>query len=75
MENQTCCFTGHRNIPKDEYSAVKKHLEEELKKLIHQGVKYFGAGRALGFDTIAATTVLELKQYFTDIKTHLSSAL
>jgi hypothetical protein len=44
MENQTCCFTGHRNIPKDEYSAVKKHLEEELKKLIHQGVKYFGAG-------------------------------
>jgi Uncharacterized protein conserved in bacteria len=68
MKNQTCCFTGHRKIQKSEIKEIQKSLEKELIKLISQGVKYFGAGGALGFDTLAAQTVLKLKKKFPQIK-------
>jgi hypothetical protein len=42
MKNQTCCFTGHRKIPKNEISKIKKRLGIEVKHLINQGIKYFG---------------------------------
>ena len=35
---------------------------------IEQGYRYFGAGGALGFDTLAAQTVLELKSEYPEIK-------
>ena len=44
MKTQTCCFTGHRKIPESEYHNIQKRLEEEVAKLIRQGVRYFGAG-------------------------------
>ena len=34
---------------------------------IEQGYRYFGAGGALGFDTLAAQTVLELRSEYPDI--------
>ena len=48
MKNQTCCFTGHRRIPESEHANIQKLLESEITNLIHQGVRYFGAGGALG---------------------------
>ena len=36
--------------------------------MIAEGYLYFGAGGALGFDTIAAQTVLKLKNKYPDIK-------
>ena len=36
--------------------------------LIHQGYLYFGAGGALGFDTLAEKAVLELKKNYPQIK-------
>ena len=35
---------------------------------IEQGYQYFGAGGALGFDTLAAQTVLNLKKWYPCIK-------
>ena len=35
---------------------------------IEQGYRYFGAGGALGFDTLAAQTVLRMKQTYPQIK-------
>ena len=35
---------------------------------IEQGYRYFGTGGALGFDTLAAQTVLELKSKYPEIK-------
>jgi uncharacterized phage-like protein YoqJ len=61
MNDQTCCFTGHRNIPVEDRAALEQRLEEEIINLIHQGVRYFGAGGALGFDTMAALAVLRLR--------------
>ena len=62
MKNQTCCFTGHRDLPLQKLPYIQKRLEQELLRLIHQGVRYFGAGGALGFDTLAALTVLRLRE-------------
>ncbi len=66
--NLTCCFTGHRNIPVNQYEEIKITLKKEIIKLINNGVHYFGTGGALGFDTIAAMTVLELKNEYPYIK-------
>ena len=68
MNNQTCCFTGHRSIPENDKESLQKRLEDEIINLIHQDVRYFGAGGALGFDTMAALTVLKLKGEFPDIR-------
>lgn len=43
-------------------------MEEVLTAYIEQGYRYFGAGGALGFDTLAAQTVLRLKQTYPQIK-------
>ena len=68
MKTQTCCFTGHRLISADLYPKIQKRLEEGIINLISQGVKYFGSGGALGFDTLAALTVLSLKKQYPQIK-------
>lgn len=65
---KTCCFTGHRNIPANEYEKIRKNLEEIIISLIEKGVCYFGAGGALGFDTMAALTILKLKEKYPHIK-------
>ena len=67
MREQTCCFTGHRQIPKDELPKLKKSLEKEIKQLIKKGYKYFICGGALGFDTLAALTVIELRKKYKNI--------
>ncbi len=47
---------------------MQKRLENEIMNLIHQGVRYFGTGGALGFDTMSALTVLKLKLNFPHIR-------
>ena len=49
---ETCCFTGHRKIPEEEREQLARRLEATVEELIRAGVRYFGAGGALGFDTI-----------------------
>ena len=68
MKNKTACFTGHRDIPPLKRPGIKHHLEREIEKSIQAGYVYFGAGGALGFDTLAAQTVLKLKERHPDIK-------
>ncbi len=67
MKNQTCCFTGHRSIPLSERRKIQKRLEAEVVRLILGGVRYFAAGGALGFDTLAALTILHLKKTYPNI--------
>lgn len=61
FKEKTCCFTGHRVIPTRALPGLAEELEQTLRRLIGEGVRYFGAGGALGFDTLAAETVLRLK--------------
>ena len=68
MKNQTCCFTGHRKIPLDQLESVTQRLRDAVIASIKDGYLYFGAGGALGFDTLAAQTVLNLKKDYQQIK-------
>lgn len=67
-KQMTCCFTGHRNLPPDKYEDIKEATKREVVKLINKGVRYFGAGGALGFDTLAAQVILELKETYPEIR-------
>ena len=68
MKNHTVCFTGHRRILQEHFGTLAQRLKTILVQLINEGYVYFGAGGALGFDTLAAQTVLELKNEYPEIK-------
>lgn len=68
MREKTCCFTGHRDLPFLKRKIIARKLEQTVIGLIQSGVQYFGAGGALGFDTLAAQTVLKLKKEYPHIK-------
>ena len=67
MRSKTCCFTGHRRIPVDEYETVKLRVRDTVIKAIQNGYCYFGAGGSWGFDMLAAQTVIELKELYPNI--------
>ena len=68
MRRMTCCFTGHRRLDRQIYFTLRNRLDEEIKKLILNGVRYFGCGGALGFDTMAALSVCRLKEKYPHIR-------
>ena len=68
MREKTCCFTGHRDIPQGERRAIQRRLYGVLRELIERGVRYFGSGGAMGFDLLAADTVLELRGMYPHIR-------
>lgn len=59
---KTCCFTGHRILPKNTTDEVKKRLAKELDRLVADGYTEFISGMALGFDTLAAKMVLKKRK-------------
>lgn len=65
--SKTACFSGHRDLPPD-CTELSANLEKSITKLIEQGVIFFGNGGAVGFDTLAAETVLKLKNQFPRIR-------
>ena len=71
MKKTSCAFTGHRVISNNVTEEIKKALVAEIVTLIELGVTEFIAGGALGFDTIAAKTVIELKEKYPDITLRL----
>ncbi|MBQ3817436.1 MAG: DUF1273 family protein [Clostridia bacterium] len=68
MKEKTACFTGYRKIPTENLENISSRLEKTLIFYIKRGYRFFGAGGALGFDTLAAETVLKLKSKYPDIK-------
>lgn len=65
---RTCCFTGHREIPLEDKRRIRQQLEKTIRMVIKDGIVYFGVGGAIGFDTMAAKTILKLKKEFPNIK-------
>lgn len=68
MKEDACCFTGHRDIPPEILPTLAAKLEAIVLELIADGIRYFYAGGALGFDTLAAETVLRLRDQFPQIR-------
>ena len=66
--NKSCCFTGHRKIDSDEYTMIVEKLELKIIELIENGIIYFRCGGALGFDTLVAKLIINLKIKYPYIK-------
>lgn len=68
----TCFFTGHRIIPAKSREPLRNRVRDCCIYLIeNHNVTDFIAGGALGFDTLAAMVILELKRHYPNIKLHL----
>lgn len=65
--SKVACFSGHRKLPEDCYE-LQADLERAIIELIERGVIFFGNGGAVGFDALAATTVLKLKEDYPHIR-------
>lgn len=76
LKEMTCCFTGHRwqklpwgqNEDDERCKQMKLSLKEEIIDAVNKGYKYFISGMALGFDIIAAETIIKLKKDYPQIK-------
>lgn len=68
MKSKAACFTGHRTLPEENLPEIAERLENALIALIEQDYCYFSAGGALGFDTLAAQTVLRLRERYPQIR-------
>lgn len=62
MKNeQTCCVTGHRDIPADKGGLLHTKLRSDVLNAIAEGYTHFISGFATGIDLIFADIVAELK--------------
>lgn len=61
-KERSCCFTGHRVISPEALPTLMDKVDYYLIPLIKLGITNFYVGGALGFDTLAAQHILELKQ-------------
>lgn len=57
----SCCFTGHRQLPGAEYERVAAEIARYTETLAERGITHYYAGGAIGFDLAAAVTVLNRK--------------
>lgn len=65
---KSCFFTGHRILEKKEAVLMKSLLREEILNKINDGVTRFIVGGAIGFDTLAAEQVIDIKNDYEKIK-------
>ncbi len=65
--SKVACFSGHRNLPHG-CMELQVNLEKAIVELIKRGVVFFGSRGAVGFDLLAATTVLKLKEDYPHIR-------
>ena len=61
MRKHTCCIVGNRLLPRGQADEISARLEEKILKLVSFGVTRFFTGGGLGFDTLAAQTVLRVR--------------
>ena len=63
LREKTCCFTGHRNIPSENIpSLIQKTAAEVRGLIVNHGVSRFCVGGAIGYDTLAAKILFQLKE-------------
>lgn len=69
---RSVCFTGHRELDRDECLLINKRLDVLLSRLTeNHGLQNCYLGGALGMDTLAALSVLRLKQKYPQLSVNL----
>ena len=61
METAFCSFSGHRSLPREAVPRLRELLAREILAQVGSGCSGFLCGGALGFDTLAAETVLSVR--------------
>ncbi len=63
LREKTCCFTGHRDLPAAQIQEIAKRTAKEIRSLIvTRGVRFFGVGGAIGYDTLSARVLFQLRE-------------
>lgn len=63
MKRKTCCFTGHRDLPVNKIQEIAEQTAIQIRRLIvDKGVCFFGAGGAIGYDTLAAKVLFHIRE-------------
>lgn len=68
---KTVCFTGHRKIDLNYAYKLPSVLKNTITDMIEHGARRFITGGAMGFDTVAALCVIELKEKYPEISLEL----
>lgn len=63
-QTETCCFTGHRDLPTSEIETIQTSLRQQVETAIHDGYRHFLCGMANGADLLFAQVVVELKSQY-----------
>ncbi len=71
MTDKICSFSGHRQIYKIHATSLPRLLSDTVDTLINSGVTRFQSGGAMGFDLLAAKTVLKKREENPDIRLHM----
>jgi len=56
----TAAFTGHRSLPVNTAKLITE-TEKAVISLIERGVKFFGAGGAVGYDYLSSELIIKLR--------------
>ncbi len=68
---KTLCFTGHRNLPYERADLELRLYNTIENYILFHDLTDFYAGGAIGWDTLAALTVLKLRNIYPHIRLHL----
>ena len=69
--NKSVCFTGHRTIAEDKDTLSARLYTLLVRFVTEQNVTDFYTGGAVGWDALAALTVLKLRESYPEVKLHL----
>ena len=74
MDNRetTCCFSGHRAMPPETMNLVRQRTEAAIRELYARGYRIFITGGALGYDTMVATLLFQIRTEIPDIRVVLA---
>ena len=67
-KSKSLAFTGHRTIPIERQDEIRARLVEAVSVACKSGTTCFYSGMAMGFDLMAAETVLSLKGRYPNIR-------
>ena len=67
-QKNTCCFSGHRIVKSQDYDNILANLDKILETLYNKGITNYISGGALGFDTLAAESVIKLRSKYSNIR-------
>ena len=63
LQLKTCCFTGHRAVPPELSAMILSRADRVIRQLYYdRGIRFYGIGGALGFDSQMAQLLFRLRQ-------------